>query len=372
VAPEIVEEYGGQWTWQTTVGSGPFILREYVVGSNYILDRNPDYWAKDPIGPGKGNQLPYIDTVQYIILPDISTRQAALRTGKIDELSSVAWDDAVYMRKNPDLQEALGPGSGSIHVSMRVDTPPTDDIRVRRAILMAIDFEAIHQSIADGKGRNITRPSSYAPGYERIHIAIGDPDMPESAQENFSYNPEKAKELLTEAGYPGGFKIPAMMTAPYVDWFSVYASYLSEVGIEMELQVKEAGSFETIVVKDEHPPLVQGIGNPYAIFHTQPSFTGTSSVNRCQIEDSIIDEMMVEVRRLAITEGLDAAMELTREVTKRELELALEIPGVGGLTSRFWWPWLKNYSGETSIGYFNDYWQKYIWLDQDLKKEMGY
>jgi len=373
VAPEIAEEYGGQIDWRTTVGSGPFILKEYVPGSNYVLDRNPDYWRKDPIGPGKGNQLPYLDRVQYIIIPDTSTRLAAIRTGKIDQLTSVPWDDAVLMRQTtPDLMEALGPGSGSTHIAMRVDTPPFDDIRVRRAVIMAIDYRAIHNSIADGKGDSLTRPSLRAQGYERIYVDINDPDVPESAKENLSYNPDRAKELLSEAGYPDGFKVPIMLQQIHVDWASVYAGYLSKVGIELEFQVKETGAFNTVVQKREHPAMVPGSGNPYAIFHTQPSFSGTSSVNRCMIDDPFVNETMQEVRLLAITEGLEPAMELTREITKRELELALEIPGVGGLTSRFWWPWIKNYAGETSVGYFNDYWQQFVWIDQDLKEDMGY
>jgi peptide/nickel transport system substrate-binding protein len=373
VAPEIVEKYGGQINAQTSVGTGPYMLKDYIAGSSIVLERNPSYWMTDPIGPGKGNQLPYLDIVQSLIIPDLSTRLAALRTGKIDFLAGITWEDAGAMRQQaPELLEITSPGAGGQTVQMRTDMAPTNDIRVRRAILMATDFNAIHQAIAGGQGRFFTRPTTYAKGYETVHVAIDAPDLPESVKENFTYNPKRAKELLAEAGYPDGFKIHAMMTATQVDNYSIYKSMWDKVGIELIFDVKETGSFNTVMAKHEHPNMVSTSGNPYAIFHTQPSYTGTSNVNRNMLNDPWINETMEQVRVIAVTEGLDAAMKLTRQVTIRELELAPEVPGMGGLASRFWWPWIKNYAGETSVGYFNRYWTKFVWLDQDLKKEMGY
>jgi ABC-type transport system substrate-binding protein len=63
------------------------------------MERNPNYWMKNPVGPGKGDQLPYIATVKYIIIPDLSTRQAALRTGKVDQMGGYSYDDASAMSK---------------------------------------------------------------------------------------------------------------------------------------------------------------------------------------------------------------------------------------------------------------------------------
>ena len=80
--------------WRNAVGTGPFILTDYLSGSAATLVKNPDYWATDPVGPGQGNQLPYIDGIQYLIIPDVSTRQAALRTGK------KAGDTATYEAPN--------------------------------------------------------------------------------------------------------------------------------------------------------------------------------------------------------------------------------------------------------------------------------
>ncbi|MBI2829577.1 MAG: hypothetical protein HYX81_00290, partial [Chloroflexi bacterium] len=83
VPPEVVKKYGTMTDWRNSVGTGPFMLTDFVSGGSATLDRNPNYWMKDPIGPGKGNQLPYLDSVKILIIKDLSTLYAALRTAKI-------------------------------------------------------------------------------------------------------------------------------------------------------------------------------------------------------------------------------------------------------------------------------------------------
>ena len=84
VPPEIVPAGGVPVDWHHVVGTGPFILSDYVTGSSITYLRNPNYWQTDPIGSGKGKQLPYVDGMKQLIIPDTSTEIAALRTGKID------------------------------------------------------------------------------------------------------------------------------------------------------------------------------------------------------------------------------------------------------------------------------------------------
>ena len=83
MAPEVIQKYGNQLNWRNSVGTGPFVLTDFVSGSQATLTRNSSYWDKDPVGPGKGNQLPYIDGIKMLVLPDPSTRLTAMRTGKM-------------------------------------------------------------------------------------------------------------------------------------------------------------------------------------------------------------------------------------------------------------------------------------------------
>ena len=105
VPPEVVNKYGSMSDWKLSVGTGPFILTDFVDNSSATLDRNPKYWDTDPIGPGKGNPVPYLDSVKLLIIPDPSTRMAALRTGKIDYATGVAWDEIPELqRTTPELK----------------------------------------------------------------------------------------------------------------------------------------------------------------------------------------------------------------------------------------------------------------------------
>lgn len=85
--------------WHLDIGTGPFMLTDYVKSSSYTTVRNPNYWMKDPVGPGKGNQLPYVDGVRFLIIPDVSTQEAAMRTGKADQ-GVFNWDSSL-IKNNP-------------------------------------------------------------------------------------------------------------------------------------------------------------------------------------------------------------------------------------------------------------------------------
>ncbi|MEK7354489.1 MAG: ABC transporter substrate-binding protein, partial [Chloroflexota bacterium] len=96
---QVVEKYGNVNNWRNTVGTGPWMLIDYVPGSQAVYKRNPNYWDKNPFEPGKGDQLPYIETVRRLIIPDTSTFQAAVRTGKIDMTAGLPIDDADQLIK---------------------------------------------------------------------------------------------------------------------------------------------------------------------------------------------------------------------------------------------------------------------------------
>ncbi|MEK7352960.1 MAG: ABC transporter substrate-binding protein, partial [Chloroflexota bacterium] len=134
--PEVVQKYGNMNNWKNSVGAGAWILTDFVSGSVATLSKNPNYWETDPIGPGKGNQLPYVDTVKLLILRDVSTQLAALRTGKVDISMNVIATDAGDLRKTaPRLKFKNRTQNYPLAIGMRLDKPglPYQDIRVRQA-----------------------------------------------------------------------------------------------------------------------------------------------------------------------------------------------------------------------------------------------
>ncbi|MFX0201664.1 MAG: ABC transporter substrate-binding protein, partial [Candidatus Hodarchaeota archaeon] len=188
--------------WHNAVATGPWILADLVAGSSVTFDKNPDYWMNDPRYPE--NKTPYADSVRLLAIQDASTKLAALRTGKIDMLggfgmggAEVGWQQAKAL-ENTDIQlKQMGLGSAP-GVAFRNDKKPFTDIRVRKALNMAINREDITKSLYGGT----------VPGIPTGMVAQGlkgycyeYKDWPQELKDDYAYNPEKAKQLLADAGY---------------------------------------------------------------------------------------------------------------------------------------------------------------------------
>ena len=157
VAREVVEQFGDIQDWRNVTGTGPYQLTDVLEGSSWTYTRIDDYWGFDPKYPG--NRLPYADTVEYLIVNDPTAITSLMRSGQADfigfglnsHLTSV--DSAVNLQKtNPDL--VLHPYAYRSETAINFDNQkaPFDDIRVRRALSMAIDFESIAESYMQGWG----------------------------------------------------------------------------------------------------------------------------------------------------------------------------------------------------------------------------
>jgi peptide/nickel transport system substrate-binding protein len=369
VPHEVVEEYGDLADWHNAVGTGPFTVADYVPGSSVTFTKNTNYWEKDPCGPGEGNALPYIDAVQFLVMPDVSTQLAALRTGKVDVVMGLTHDDAVSLiQTNPELQydKALG---GSMAISMRTDKQdlPYKDVRVRQALTMAIDFEAI-QKLDGGDSEILAFPIANIKGYENAYMPMD--EMPDTVKTLYSYNIEEAKNLLALAGYAGGFDctIETWNYPDYIDYLSLIKDMWSEIGVDLTIHPLEFGAYMSESLSRQYDDMLYS-------FYVQPGpyaqlfdFRGTSCFNRSWVSDSRVDEAYQEMAKYDLVDQAKVD-EIHRAIMPYVLEQAWYIPRPAPYTYTFWQPWIKNYHGEYALGY-NSSWPKYIWIDQDLKDQL--
>ncbi|MDP2729317.1 MAG: ABC transporter substrate-binding protein [Dehalococcoidales bacterium] len=386
---EILEEFGTNrnMDWRVSVGTGPFILTDHVPSSSDTFIRNPNYWMMNPIGPGKGDQLPYVGGVKIFTIPDKSTLYAALRSAQIDIVGSdkegLSWEDAEAMlRQKPELlSKEKGLDGAGPAISFNTRKPPFNDIRVRRALFMATDFNSIRDNLFGGHGQIVTFPFPYIVEYADAYFgpeATGEwpADTPASVIENFTYNPEKAKQLLAEAGYPQGFQTSIQYNSEEEedsDYFSVIKAMWSMVGVDLELKPMESTAAEVIHTSYDYDALfgiTSGLDPQMAY---QLAYTsGARYPNLSFVDDPFINETFVKIQEASSAGNKDEMNLLTREAGKYALEQAWMIGGVDAPDLVIWWPWIKNFSGEFFVGNLQRYAWTYVWLDQQMKKEMGH
>jgi peptide/nickel transport system substrate-binding protein len=377
VPHEVVEKYGDMSDWHNSVGSGPFILKDFVSGSAATLVKNGKYWDTNPVGPGKGDQLPYIDTFKYLIIPDASTRLAALRTAKLDRMSSVNYDDAQAVRKTaPEIQEIGGVQGGEPgYVYMNSQKAPFNDVRVRRALSMATDLETVKKTINNGLGQILTWPVEYLPPYKDIYLGPDDPEMPQSVKDLYTYNPDKAKALLKDAGFPNGFKTTALIINTEVDYMSVIKDMWAKVGVDLSLNVVDVAAGRPIYNSGNYEVTsFFGGRGPLSVFYHMVTMVGHSPAggSGSNINDPIIDAASAKMQSEYLVDQ-KAAMATFKDSMKYVLDQAYVISRPTYALTNFWWPWLKNYTGEYSVGYISqDNFAEWIWIDQALKQSMGH
>ncbi|MDN4494580.1 ABC transporter substrate-binding protein [Ureibacillus aquaedulcis] len=218
VPKEVVEELGDEFG-SKPVGAGPFKFSSWVRDSEIVLEKYEDYFAG----------APYLDTVVYKILTDQAARDTAFSSEQIDMM---ILGDAQYAqyKSNTQYAELMIEVPELFIRNLRFNLEkegPWQDVKVRQAINYAIDRETIIATVLGGKAypaKGIL-PTSIKGYNEEVF--------------SYPYDPEKAKELLKEAGYENGFTLPILTTSHSafgVTAVEAMSGYLEEVGIKIEIE----------------------------------------------------------------------------------------------------------------------------------------
>lgn len=204
-----------------TCGTGPFQLTEFENNAYAIYSKNENYWQEG---------LPYLDSVEVTVVTESSTASTAFRANEYDML----WvglgsptvmqeldNEGIYIKE--DNKNGMGVETVGLIPNSVIDSPWTD-ARVRRAMCYAIDCDAINAAFLNGAAEMTDQWA--VPGSVTYNDDI----------EHFTYDPDRAKELLAEAGYADGFNTNIVMVSSSSDMFTAIANMLDTVGIHCEIQ----------------------------------------------------------------------------------------------------------------------------------------
>ncbi len=354
IAPEVMQQFGDLKKAETAIGTGPFILERYEPNVKTIFKRNPDYFREGQ---------PYVDGVEWLVIPDDSTGQAMYRTGQLDCGPGINWairqqDLESFKKSHPHLmyQDFLSQTAGVLN--MRTDMPPFNDVRVRRAISHAIDRQALVEAVW---ARGAPSPA-VARGLVEWSLPI---DQLGAGAKYYQYNPQEARRLLAEAGYAKGFKTQLTVTSglgrDLVDDAQLVQGYLKDVGIEAELKIQEYGAYIATTVQGKF----EGLARTPTGVTWEPdgrlyrAYASDSSRNVGHVNDPTLTAMLKEQRR---TKDLEARKKLIFDIQRYVAEQQYYVYLNSNTITTSWQPYVKNFAPNHSFDYGNR--AAVLWLDR--------
>lgn len=329
------------------IGTGPFVLEEWEDNVQATFKKNPNYYEE-----GK----PYLDEVIFKVVPDQGSRIAAFRTGQADTIGQLSPEELTQLQKtNPEVTvfDALFPTQEQLYVNMEKE--PFNDIRVRKAISMAIDRKSMVNAIYGGG-------ETSGP----VNPSLGDWALPLEEREALQpYNPEEAKKLLKEAGYQNGFSTTLIVTNGYGEQLVRVAQWIAEdlrnIGINAEIEVVEYATY----FSERWPNVDYEMGVGYQTYFQEPDewlrtqLHTDGARNWYNISDTKLDKMLDEQRLIL---DVEERKEYVHEIQRYVLEnLVNPIPVTTYYTKTPRHPYIKDSYPHASYGYG---YLKNVWLDK--------
>jgi peptide/nickel transport system substrate-binding protein len=296
-SPEALKKNGKDWAATHPVGTGPFQLKDYQPNVSLTLVKNPNYWEKG---------LPHLDGMEIRSVIDPTTQMITFKAGQADAIYDVAQTAAAQLR---DAGYALQMVPGTLQ-ALSFDAKRSEYLSnrlVRQAMEYAIDKEAI----CSGPGLGLCTPM-----YQLV--SSRSPDFNKSLPPR-RYDPEKARKLLAEAGYPNGFSCKAFVVDNiWTDGYVAVQDYLAQVGIKMEINYVNVPAYNQIRAGGKIEP--GAMANTALLYssntlYTLDLFMRTNSANYPYIVrpagiDQLIDQAKLSRNPAAVTQINQQALKL--------------------------------------------------------------
>jgi peptide/nickel transport system substrate-binding protein len=293
VAPEAVEKFTDLRKSEAVIGTGPWMLERHDSKVRTVFRRHPEYFVKG---------LPYVEHVEAIDFNDPAPRLAAFVTGQIDAgpefpgMMIRQHDFDVVKQKRPQTRFVRFPSNVMTHIGMRTDKPPFNDIRVRKAMSLALDRKAINDAIAPlGAVKNPPVPAGLTAW------AIPFDQLGEGARYH-EYDPKTAKRLLKEAGHANGFAT-TLDYATYgsqelIDSVQMTVKFFKDVGIEVTVNEKPYAAYFASAYQGKYEGLMMGPQFPALDpYNFLAQYLPGEPKNQSHVNDPALTDMIVNSSR---------------------------------------------------------------------------
>lgn len=230
ISPTAIEEhrngddYGRTWLTDNSAGSGAYQITRWDRGSNLVFEAFPDYW--------KGWDGPHVTTVNYRIVAEKSTQRLMLEAGELDVVQEPTFESISHLRANPELVVVDGNQPNQLYIQFNCYVGPTADVRVRKALCHAFNYEEFVSLLgldpAPVRGDMPIPTELFGPDYKAVP-----PDY-------FTFDVDKAKALLAEAGYADGFDMNVFTDdgAQKVLLAEYFQAAMARIGVNVSVMIE--------------------------------------------------------------------------------------------------------------------------------------
>lgn len=310
ISPAAIEKFGNDGIGQNAVGTGPFMLTERVVGEKTVLSKNPNYW--DP------KRMPKVDRLILRGIPEVSTRELALMSGEVDMIATPSPDSIDYLEAQ-GLTIVKGPVATIYPIWLNFKEKPLQDVRVRKAMAMAIDREGMTKFLRRGTA---------VPAYGILNF--GGPGW-DANYRDWPFDPEGAKKLLAEAGYPNGFETRLdwtmggggdVNTRADAEWIQ---RDLARIGIKASIETFDNGTYWDMMAKGirEGSCCMQvswgETGFYWLDLVVAKAATPPNGFNSGYYDNPKIDELLAQARSAPNEEGMVAKLHELRDAVTADV-----------------------------------------------------
>ena len=381
--PEVIRQDGDAKDWNKLIGTGPFMLTDRVEDVALTYTKNPDYWGFDEKFPD--NRLPYVDEFRGLIMPDESTRLAALRSGQLDVLGGPAAyalspgpSTEGLARTNAELKQFAYQNRSQNSAAFNLKVPPFDDVRVRRAIQMALDLETVaatyFKGYADPTPRGVV-------GIANTGYAFPVAEWSDELKGYYSYDPAGAEALLDEAGYPRGadgvrfntvFNAHPSPAATDQGFVAIMIQFWEAIGVDVDLLVADGAAFGPMIQNADYEGIlwfITGWNRPLPV--TTIGWQATGAYNNATGHSVAEYDALIAAVSAATTveEERQLILEADRYLIENHLYLWGPIMPQVAVTQ----PWIVGYNGENNLGDVDSYTIfARLWIDHQMKESMGH